>query len=183
MGKVIQIGGTHGSGKSTLMRRLLGANHNSFKSPAEGFKYTLPNVEHPTFAVAGHYKSACGGCDGISTVDELCDTIHWLSQQFPVVMYEGALLYVKRNLPRLELVYGIRPDIYLLNLSADECIDSVLERRFEAGNDKPLDPKALLAKHKGYKTYATFAVEEGYSVTWGNREELYNTITQQLHIS
>ncbi len=140
---IIQIRGTSGSGKSTVMRNVMDymGGWNSVK--VEGRKQPLYYVSDssdgwPETIVLGHYESACGGCDTIGSAKAVWELTSKLRNEFPNahILQEGLLLSedVKwtSNMPGVVVLF--------LTTSLDTCLIQIKSRREKAGNDKPLNP-------------------------------------------
>ena len=143
---IIQVRGTSGSGKSTVMRAVmkqLGEFHGVTVAGRKQPMYYQLDWRHGSskpvgfdLCVLGHYATACGGCDTIGSakaVIELIDSMkHW-----DVILCEGLLLSedVKNTLTlpidRLKVLFLTTP--------LDTCLERIKGRRATAGNDKPLN--------------------------------------------
>lgn len=105
---IVNIRGTHGSGKSTLVREVMkrfdtAARERLGDSPAistlvlskEGRKrpigYKVANPFGAVIHVVGHYETACGGCDSISVVDEAYEEVLKAHKKGCHVLFEGIL--------------------------------------------------------------------------------------------
>ena len=77
--------------------------------------------------VLGRYETACGGCDGIGTQNEICEKIIQLKD--PNLIFEGLL--VSHSFARYSaLVKKSGPIIFcFLNTSPEDCIYRVYQRR------------------------------------------------------
>lgn len=135
---IIQVRGTSGSGKTTVMREIMESMGQWNTGYMEGRRNPLwysSVSEWPKTHIVGSYASNCGGCDTIHGYALLIKTVEELYKLGNVLM-EGLLLSedVKQTLtllPRkLKIVY--------LSTEVDECINRVKKRRLLAGNEKPL---------------------------------------------
>lgn len=141
---IIQIRGTSGSGKTTVMRRImdsLGFWNGQF---VEGRKKPLYycNDDNPRLIVLGHYEATCGGCDNIGSAAKVFETIHRVCPTVEdvtrsIVLCEGLLLSEDTKwslqLPDLRVCF--------LTTDLDRCLKQVEGRRRAAGNTDPLDPE------------------------------------------
>lgn len=128
---IIQIRGTSGSGKSTVMRCILESLE--WKSVYKKGRKQPLYYTSGSIAVLGHYESPCGGCDTIGSAKAVFDLVQELD--YPIVLCEGLLLSedVKWSiqLEDLRVVYLTTP--------LEQCIRQIEGRRREAGNQKPLN--------------------------------------------
>lgn len=138
---IIQIRGTSGSGKSTVMRKVMDSIGDWNREMTEGRKkplYYLSYSEWPLTAVLGHYESACGGCDTIGSAAAVYSLIESV-QEFrnPVhVLCEGLLL--SEDVKWTSQMKDVR--CVFLTTPLETCLKQIESRRTEAGNDKPLNP-------------------------------------------
>lgn len=146
---IIQVRGTSGSGKSTVVRTVmdrLGGKGRWVPVMTSGRKkplyYTASDSETGrNIVVLGHYESPCGGCDNIGSAAQVYDVLEhtFLSgdrRPTPTdVLMEGLLLSedVKwsSQIPDLRVLFLVTP--------LDECLRRIRGRREAAGNTKPLN--------------------------------------------
>lgn len=161
---IINIRGTHGSGKSTVVKTLLSRYPNEqIKGPKKplGYRVAVPFLDRPVMVV-GPYETACGGCDAIQPysliwprVDEYAEVGH--------VLFEGALVSTNYGtIGEASEKYGDDFVFAFLNTPLQVCLDRVKARREARGNLKPLDPYQTTWKHKGILSlYDRFREERG----------------------
>lgn len=137
---IIQIRGTSGSGKTTVMRAVMKAipaltNNTLSEMYVPGRKKPLYYTDGGSVSIVGSYESTCGGCDTIQGYDLLMSTVRSLYDRGNVLM-EGLLLSedVKQTLTLLPR----KIKAVFLTTPVDECIKRVKGRRLAAGNEKPL---------------------------------------------
>lgn len=141
---IIQLRGTSGSGKTTVMREVmdrLGGTTAWKGIKKEGRKkplYYRYNKQHPQIIVLGHYESACGGCDTIGSAAQVAELTDELVEKLRgpyVILQEGLLL--SEDVKWTQLM----PDVYpvFLTTPLDRCLKQIRSRRLEAGNEKPLN--------------------------------------------
>jgi hypothetical protein len=150
---VLDIRGTHGSGKSWLVRQLLDRFHGQdlFEDgdgpPARPIGYLLPDLGT---AVLGRYTHACGGCDTIGRADEVCRRIRLLASAHRHVAFEGILVshtFQRYNALALEMEARWQPYYFcFLDTPLEVCIERVQARRKARGADGPFNPKAHVGK-------------------------------------
>lgn len=144
---IINIRGTSGSGKTTVMRKVMaelgswtGIGYPGRKKP---MYYSLNGrqVETglPGVYALGHYETACGGCDNVGSAAKVYELIMSLLTTYggdSIILCEGLLLSEDTKwTSQLE-------DVRLLYLTTplETCLKQIKSRREEAGNSKELNP-------------------------------------------
>ncbi len=140
---ILNIRGTHGSGKSTVVRSIIDRYPGVHLGPDNkplGYRVNIPWLSRPLYVV-GSYKTACGGCDGIQPYSLIWPRVVEYAGQGHV-MFEGALVSSSYgNIGRDSTVYGDQFVFCFLNTPLKVCLERIMARRKAKGNDKPLDPK------------------------------------------
>lgn len=145
---IIQIRGTSGSGKTTVMRQVMA-------SFAEGWTgIGQPGRKKPLFYslngrqvetglpgvyVLGHYEATCGGCDNIGSAAKVFDLIGMLETTYggdSIILCEGLLL--SEDSKWTTQMNDVK--VLFLNTNEEECLNRVRARRLAAGNEKELNP-------------------------------------------
>lgn len=136
---ILNIRGTHGSGKSWIVHQLLKQPHEEIG----GLGYWIPEWD---CGIIGRYSNVCGGCDQIKSADEVVERVHKFADLFKHVVFEGIL--VSHTFKRYsDLATELKDkDFWFLFLDTPlaKCISRVKDRRLAKGNEKPLDPKNII---------------------------------------
>ena len=145
---VLDVRGTHGSGKSWLVHKLLKDNfHYTIERDGETIGYHVPKYKT---AVVGKYSRVCGGCDAIKRADDVCDRVRVFSKHYDNVVLEGIL--VAHTFQRYsDLATELKDYGYtflFLNTPLQICIGRVVARRHKKGNNKLFNPKNVAHDHK-----------------------------------
>lgn len=153
---VINLRGTSGSGKTTVVRGIMAKGDviplgGTAKKP-EAYAIQLLGRERPVYAI-GSYENTCGGCDAVSpgTQDEICRRIRHYAALGDVLV-EGLLmshLFSRYAMLDRELhAKGIQYIWAFLDTPLDVCLQRVEARREErrlaktvVPEFKPLNPK------------------------------------------
>lgn len=151
---IISLRGTHGSGKSTVVRALFKiCKAQPFygalgpKLP-EAYAFTAPKGKEPLFYVVGPYTTVCGGCDRIQPFDLILDLIQKYAAKGHV-LFEGAIIgCVYGRTGTLMEPYGQEGVFLVLDTPMEECIRRVKGRRGERSDDREFNPKNLEYKYK-----------------------------------
>lgn len=146
---IINIRGTHGSGKSTIVKTILNTYNGVALGPEkkpEGYSMTI--ADGSKLFVVGSYKTACGGCDGIQPYNMIWPRVVEYAQEGHV-LFEGALVSSSYgNIGRDSTVYGDQFVFAFLNTPLQVCLDRIMQRRKSKGVDKPLNPKNTTSKYE-----------------------------------
>lgn len=149
---IVSIRGTHGSGKSTIARKIIERYPGvTFTLPGKKkilmYELNLPNGMR--LAVIGDYTNACGGCDGIQPYSDILPRILKAKECNDHVLFEGALVSssygtIGRALEQFpgEVVYAF------MDTPLDVCLERISLRRAAKGNLEPVNPEATTAKFK-----------------------------------
>ncbi|HEY7248689.1 MAG TPA: DUF5131 family protein [Xanthobacteraceae bacterium] len=131
---VVNVRGTNGSGKSTVVRTLIrryGATplYGALgRSNPEAYQFKIPTVADPVFVI-GPYEGTTPGCDRIENTDVLLDLIKKY-QQIGHVIFEGMVVstYYGKVGSSLER-WRDRSLIVFLDTPVEVCIERVEARR------------------------------------------------------
>lgn len=143
--------GANGSGKSTVMREIIGEEFEVLEHPFG--KYT---VSHSRKIIAlGKYDNACGGCDGIKTTFLVYNLADTLSKQYPDydIYLEGILISgIFGNVAKflMEMVFGHyrRVTVFLLYTNPYTSVSRVLQRN----GGKNINQDGIIDRVEGAKT-------------------------------
>lgn len=92
---IVSIRGTHGSGKSTIVQKILAKyTHAPQYGNGNGKRPTGYIVQLPTseLYIPGPYDTPCGGCDAIQPYSNIWPLIDAAAQEGMNVLFEGALV-------------------------------------------------------------------------------------------
>jgi thymidylate kinase len=191
---IINIRGTSGSGKSSLVRDLMSAAEDTEPIQPSAYPYTgkqvigygldgLDTFDQRDVHVVGRYETPCGGCDGIKTQDEVCQRVRRMSRMGHVV-FEGLLIshiYGRYKALHEELATPNQPYLwFFLDTPLDICLSRVQARRASAGNDKPLDPTNTTQKWLDARRVFAKAEQDGLAPRWLNWERPLDAILEVL---
>lgn len=159
---IANLRGTHGSGKSTVVRTLLeryDAKPTTLtRNKPDNYVLVLGNGE-PLYIV-GNYVNACGGCDAIQPYSLIWPRVVEFAKHGHV-LFEGALIsttYGSIGVASEE--YGDSFVFAFLDTPLQVCLDRIKQRREAKGNMKPLDPKNTESKFNTINKLATVSLPQ-----------------------
>ena len=151
---VINIRGTSGSGKTTIVRNIL--NHgkwHSFKDSNNKIRgYFSPDLH---WAIIGSYENDCGGCDTIKHQVEVEELVEKFVDHQYNVLFEGLLLstisqrwidFSRRLSPKANVLFCY------LTTPIEECVNRVKARRLSKGNTKEFNTKNTVDRVKAIES-------------------------------
>lgn len=172
-----QLRGTNGSGKTRVARYLLeeskakpilymGKKVRAYKGELDGY---------PLY-VMGSYETACGGCDTISTVKEVADLLRLLmtndddpacfdvSPEPGIVFFEGLMIsHMIGTVGEMQVILGMDYNILaFLDTPVEKCIEHVMTRRMLRKDERPFDPRNVIADHPRVHQSRANAERKGY---------------------
>lgn len=173
---IINIRGTSGSGKTTVVRGLMAAaqteqlfaddSRGNLFGPVHPEAYALHGISsRPTYLI-GSYEQVCGGCDSISTQDGICDRVRKYAALGHVV-FEGLLLsHLYGRYEALDRELG-QPYVWaFLDTPLEVCLDRVRARRIARGVTKELNPTNTTQKWGDMRRVAAKAKHAELDVRW-----------------
>lgn len=167
---IVSIRGTHGSGKSTIVKKILdkyGAEPEEACGPPgtkpKTFGYTLRLPNGSPLFVVGPYKTACGGCDAIQPYSDIWEHIYeWAGRGYDV-LFEGALVSSSYgsigHAMNLWETQRCTPCYFaFLDTPLEVCLERIRLRRAAKGNFEPVNPHNTTVKfHNVARTKAQMA--------------------------
>lgn len=176
MHNVFDIRGTHGSGKSFLPKTILQKHEhtaiNGLPLTYEGrvgvLGYHVPDLN---LYILGKYTTACGGCDGIKTQDEVKARLKVFLKKGHV-MLEGILVAHTYQpwvefAKDIEATYDADWNFLMLDTGVEECVMRVNHRRALAGKGPIENEGNIRRDHARIATFLARFRKEGLSAyTW-----------------
>lgn len=156
---IINIRGTSGSGKTTVVRRVVAAYTapETVRRNMGGKDREVGTLYHrmgPDLFVMGRYDATCGGCDTMSWKGA-ADDVMGLALEFGAkadVLFEGLMVssYSNDRIARLSLVLPVT--VVQLETPLEVCLRSIQERRdararLEGKEYPPMNPTNTTRKH------------------------------------
>jgi len=151
---IVSIRGTHGSGKSTIVQRILGLyDHKDKWQPINPDKkgrvegYLLQVAPKQRLAIIGSYHTQCGGADGIQPYSLILDRIADYAKHYEHVLLEGALVSSSYgSVGQLMSHYAPNAVFAFLDTPLELCLERIKQRRAAKGNFEPLNPHNTTVK-------------------------------------
>ena len=180
---ILDIRGTHGSGKSYIMHSLIALGASSIEQQGEHLGH---HVRRLRCGILGSYERVCGGCDGIKTADEVVRRVRLFARVYQRVALEGILVahtFKRYNALAVEMTEaGHRYVFAFLDTPLNECVRRVRHRRAEAGNGKPLDPSNVVRDwHRIWERLRPEAQQAGREVVVLNHRDPLPQVLELLN--
>ena len=182
---VVKLGGTNGSGKTSVARALLGRMKGCLAlgtlPNSKKFKGYGGTIDGKFWSVLGSYETACGGMDTISDKNIRLDLIkaEILNDENAVVFFEG--LITGKTYGAIgelsEVDNGARWMYAFMDTPFEVCVERVLARRQEAAKLKGslggmagafnFNPeRTMRPTYKSVQAVAKRATAQGHRVVW-----------------
>lgn len=176
MPKVLNVRGTHGSGKSTVVRRIKDLYQTISPTilPGRGrpFGYNCQGANYEPVYIPGHYETPTGGCDTISSIEDIFGSVLTAAEAGISVLFEG--IVAQHSATRLFELNSKHPvTVIVLKTTLELCIESVIGRRKERGQDGPFNPRNVEKEFKSVLSSTKRLKENGIKVLELDREEAF----------
>lgn len=167
---IINVRGTHGSGKSHLVRSIRDLYDDVQPQLVENRKtpqgYWCRSTQYAPIYIAGSYENECGGCDlltnsgnlGLVGLFEMLTTVaaNWS------IVFEG--IVAQHSLGRLlELHRQHTVSVVALSTPLKLCVESVTARRAQRG---AVDKERNLSEFQSYKSHSARLAAVGAPISW-----------------
>lgn len=193
---IINVRGTHGAGKTWVVRQVLDRIHNEHKLVPEeiwsmhhslkrksdllmGYVYPM----NPPLTVLGHYGEdlACGGCDRIKSNAAIVDLVR-MGVEYGNVLFEGIIpsgawrdyYAIAQDVPDYRFIF--------LDTPLEVCIERTIQRRHDKGNFKPFREHNLIDHMKRKDRYIKKCRLLDLPHWVVNTEEAVRLIRDWLHV-
>ena len=145
---IVQITGSYGSGKSTIVRTLFPLFQGHEDVLSEGRRTPLGHVLGGRIFLLGNYVNSVttGGADTIKSLDLVFSTVREQHALRRDVVMEGIYLL---SMPRVAPLARECPvTILQLTTSLEDCLAGIMARRAALGKDTVVDPKHTTTHYK-----------------------------------
>lgn len=154
MTTIVSIRGTHGSGKSTIVKKIIdkykGVPRLNEKGKPMGYEVQLPKSQ---LFVVGPYVTACGGCDAVQPYSDIWPLVDRYAQMGWDVLFEGALVSssygsIGHSMNYWQTNQGATCKFAFLDTPLATCLERIAARRAARGNFEPVNPLNTTVKHQ-----------------------------------
>lgn len=132
---IVGISGTSGSGKSTIVRRVMNLYPNRVEIPRgedskRPLKYVLHRDGFKPLSVFGHYETATGGCDTITTIRQDLRVMakEWYDKGHDI-LFEGLIISAKKGVFEEIRDMGLPMYVALLDPPIEVCRAGIRQRQ------------------------------------------------------
>jgi energy-coupling factor transporter ATP-binding protein EcfA2 len=185
---IINLRGTSGSGKTTILRQITALYPHKVSFREAGRKqpigYLFSRKEGKPLAVVGHYETPCGGCDTIHSMDKIFELVEQAKQNYRAdVLFEGLLVSEDFQRSVALINNGHNPLFINLSVPIDVCLASVNARRRQKKPDAPdVNPLNTTVRCKRIESALNRLEKQGGKVLHLSREEAFETIKKELQL-
>lgn len=179
---VVKIGGCNGSGKTSLVRALMGDDWKVTMGPRNRpVAYHYRYNEATRLILLGSYQNVCGGMDTISDKEDRLRLIKkYAAKRENIVFFEGLITgktygaigdYSDTPAQKGRWIYAF------MDTPFEVCVERVLARRLAAAKDKgkeplPFDPeRTMRPTFRAVESVQRKAREQGHKIHIINHEE------------
>jgi predicted kinase len=176
--RVVNIRGTGGAGKSTVVKAVMAQYPLSQKITVDGRKQPLGYIrqvpagtplpegrQFNSLFVPGHYETPCGGCDTIKTPDQVYSLIGEAVDRGDDALYEGIIvgddtrraIELHKKLPEGLTVIHMDTPIFT-------CLTGIQARRDARGDARKLNEKNTVDRAKRIKRHCMKLKDAGVQV-------------------
>lgn len=188
---IIQIRGTSGSGKSTIVRSILELFPKDKVKPVMRVGRKRPIAYrckgNPDLAIIGHYETKCGGCDTISIPGQsypmIFELIRRNAEEGRNVLFEGLL--ISGDVKWSSKLNDLNFLIIELTTPLVDCLESINDRRKIRLEEKytPVNPENTSAKYELIKRGSDkLNKEHGIPVERLNRADAMARVMELLNV-
>lgn len=177
---IVNVRGTGGSGKSTVVKRIMELYSDKTPVLVDGRKqpyyyYLTDDDTRRSLVVPGHYEIPTGGCDTIKTVDEVYAILDKAVESKRDAIFEGIIAQddVTRAVNFANRIGRENFLVIVLSTPLDACIAAINDRRAAKGNTEPVDPKNTTNRAKRVTQIASRLKDSGLTVEKLDREAAF----------
>jgi predicted kinase len=182
---IINLRGTGGSGKSTLVRTVMskypGRTPHFIDGRKQPLAYLCTREFKPPLYVPGHYETPTGGCDTIQKPDMVYELVTAAAQNGCDVLYEGIM--IGDDVRRCVELSKAHPPLKVIALSTpiEECLKGIQSRRDTRGDDRELNPKNTISRlDRLKKSMIPRLKDAGVDCKWLSREQALVAVLSAL---
>jgi len=171
---IIQIRGTNGSGKSTIVRDVMSRYEVKTQIHEAGRRrplaYELGRNPGKWLYVPGHYEIACGGCDTISSPERVYELVRAAVERGMDALYEGII--IGDDVTRCAaLAKEHQLVVIALDVPIEECLEAIRSRRQARGDGRPLKEDNTRNRLGRLKRITDRLNSAGVETYWMNRSD------------
>lgn len=187
--KVIQIRGSNGAGKTTIVRQFVQRNNLEIKKVnIKGKETFISTNEKGNIVVLGRYDKKTGGCDLYENTEHVLNTIMWaiVNLKPQLIVFEGMIYSLSFKFASKVSDFVKKYNYQYVALSLYTNPDVVLERIYKRNGGKAIKENLIFDKIKSVRTSHNKLVSNGYiskliDTTNINENEMYKVIEGELN--
>ena len=187
--KIIQIRGSNGAGKTTIVRQFVQRNNLEIKKiNIKGKETFISTNEKGNIVVLGRYDKKTGGCDLYENTEHVLNTIMWVIVNLKpqIIVFEGMIYSLSYKFASKVSDFVKKYNYKYVALSLYTNPEVVLDRIYKRNGGKKIKENLILDKIKSVRTSHNKLVSNGYNskfvdTTNINENEMYKVIDGELN--
>lgn len=188
---IVNLRGTGGSGKSTLVRDLMELYPRRAALKQDGRKQPIGYVcfgaewnNNRGLYVVGHYETPCGGADTITQQAAIFDKVIEEANHPRDVIFEGIISQDDvRRTSEINKAFPGQLKVIALRVPIEVCLASIQARRDARGDERPLNPKNTVNRQKSLERTISRLRDAGIDAQWMDREAAAIAIREALGVA
>lgn len=187
--KIIQIRGSNGAGKTTIVRQFVQRNNLEIKSVSVKGKETFISTnKEGSIVVLGRYDKKTGGCDLYESTDHVLNTIMWamVNLKPKIIVFEGMIYSLSYRFATKVSDFVKKYNYKYVALSLYTEPNVVLDRIYKRNGGKQIKENLILDKIKTVQVSHNKLINNGYNskiidTTNIKEDEMYKVIEGEIN--
>lgn len=163
--KVIQIRGSNGAGKTTIVRQFVQRNNLEMKKISiKGRETYISTNENGSIVVLGRYDKKTGGCDLYADTDHVINTIMWaiINLKPKLIVFEGMIYSLYYAFAKKVSDFVKKYSYQYLAISLYTNPEVVLERIYRRNGGRAIKERLIFEKIKAVRSSHNKLISNGY---------------------
>lgn len=164
--KVIQIRGSNGAGKTTIVRQFVQRNNLEIKKISiKGKETYISTNNNGSIVVLGRYDKKTGGCDLYENTEHVLNTMLWaiINLKPKIIVFEGMIYSLSYTFASKVSNIVKKYNYQYLAISLYTNPEVVLERIYKRNGGKAIKENLIFEKIKAVRSSHNKLISNGYN--------------------